>query len=72
MYQYLELNWQLALAYISAYSNLQYESGDEVDPNAEFEEENEDELYYADAERLPSIVCTPKVLSVAPSSSEQR
>ena len=50
----------------------EYESGDEVDPNAEFEEEHEDELYYADAERLPSIVCTPKVLSVAPSSSEQR
>ena len=50
----------------------EYVSGDEVDPNAEFEEENDDELYYADAERLPSIVCTPKVLSVAPSSSEQR
>ena len=50
----------------------EYESGDEIDPNTEFEEDNEDDLHYADAERLPSIVCTPKVLSVPPSSSDQR
>ena len=50
----------------------EYESGDEADPNSEILEEVEDGVQYADAARLPSIVCTPRALSVTPSLAEQR
>jgi hypothetical protein len=47
----------------------EYEIGDDVDPNSD--EEDNDTLY-GDASPLPTIVCSPKVLSVSPDSAEQR
>ena len=48
----------------------EYESGDDADPDST--EETEDGLHYADATHLPSIVCTPRALSVTPSPAEHR
>ncbi|XP_024310345.1 uncharacterized protein LOC112268657 [Brachypodium distachyon] len=47
----------------------EYESGDEVDDE---DEEDFHATVYADATHLPTIVCTPKVLSVVPSSAEEQ
>ena len=52
----------------------EYESGDEIDPDSVLEEAEDDlhDTVYADATHLPTIVCTPKVLSVVPSSAEEQ
>ena len=49
----------------------EYESGDEADHEAEFVEEDDSGIVYADVARLPTIVCTQRALSVTPSPMEQ-
>ena len=50
----------------------EYESGDEVNPESDFVEDDDSGVVYADVVRLPSIVCTQRALSVTPSPMEQR
>jgi hypothetical protein len=45
----------------------EYETGDDADPNSD---EEDDDMLYGDASSLPTIVCSPKVLSVSPDSTE--
>jgi hypothetical protein len=47
----------------------EYETGDDANPNLD---EEDDDMLYGDASSLPTIVCSPKVLSVSPDSAEQR
>jgi hypothetical protein len=47
----------------------EYETGDDTDPNSD---EEDDDMLYVDASPLPTIVCSPKVLSVSPDSAERR
>jgi hypothetical protein len=47
----------------------EYETSYDVDPNSD---EEDDDMLYGDASPLPTIVCSPKVLSVSPDSAEQR
>jgi hypothetical protein len=47
----------------------EYEIGDDAYPNSD---EEDDDMLYGDASSLPTIVCSPKVLSVSPDSTEQR
>jgi hypothetical protein len=47
----------------------EYETSYDVDPNSD---EEDDDMLYGDASPLPTIVCSPKVLSVSPDSAEQQ
>jgi hypothetical protein len=46
----------------------EHETGDDADPNLD---EEDDDMLYGDASPLPTIVCSPKVLSVSPDSAEE-
>jgi hypothetical protein len=46
----------------------EYETCDDADPNSD---EEDDDMLYGDASPLPTIVCSPNVLSVSPHSAEQ-
>ena len=53
----------------------EYETDDDADPDFALLGDDEDSPngpLYADATHLPSIVCTPKVLSVVPSPAEEQ
>jgi hypothetical protein len=50
----------------------EYETRDDADPELDCLQDDEDGSLNAYATHLPTIVCSPKVLSVTPSSADQR
>jgi hypothetical protein len=50
----------------------EYETSDDADPESDCWEEHEDGSLDACVTHLPTIVCSPKVLRVTPSSKDQR
>jgi hypothetical protein len=52
--------------------SVKYEIGDDVDPESDCWQEDEDGSLDAYVTHLPTIVCSSKVLSVTPSSADQR
>jgi hypothetical protein len=52
---------------------LEYETGDDADPDSQlWEDSDDDDVVEAYATHLPTIFCSPKVLSVTPSSEDQK
>jgi hypothetical protein len=49
----------------------EYETGDDANPESDYWHDDEDGSLDAYATHLPTIVCSPKVLSVTPSSVDQ-